>query len=256
MTIYGYCRTSTAKQNVQRQIRNIQDVAKEAVIITEQFTGRSMNRPQWQKIFKAAKAGDRIIFDSVSRMSRDADEGVQIYRELYQRGVTLEFIKEPQVNTETYRQAAQEAVPMTGTEVDVILKAVNAYLLILAEKQIRLAFEQAQKEVDDLSLRTKEGLKTAKLNGRQVGQLKGTTYTTKKSVTAKRIIWENSRTFAGNLKDDDVMRLAGISRHTLYTYKAQIKQDGEPPKPEKAKAAAAKATKTTKATNKATQPES
>lgn len=57
---------------------------------------------------------------------------------------------------------------MTGTNVDFILKGINEYLMTLAKEQIKLAFEQSEKEVADLHQRTREGLVTAKLNGKQV----------------------------------------------------------------------------------------
>ena len=53
------------------------------------------------------------------------------------------------------------------------MEGVNRYLMELAKEQIRLAFEQAQKEVDDLRQRTVEGMLTAKKNGKQIGQVKG-----------------------------------------------------------------------------------
>ena len=62
---------------------------------------------------------------------------------------------------------------MTGTNVDFILKGINEYLMVLAKEQTKLAFEQSEKEVADLHQRTREGLLTAKLNGKQVGHRKG-----------------------------------------------------------------------------------
>lgn len=61
---------------------------------------------------------------------------------------------------------------MTNTNVDIILEGINKYLLLLAKEQIRIAFEQAEKEVLDLHQRTSEGIKTAKLNGKQIGRIK------------------------------------------------------------------------------------
>ena len=72
---YGYCRISTKKQSIDRQIRNIQEHDKTANIIQEVYTGTKQDRPEWNKLYKNIKAGDTIIFDSVSRMSRNAEEG-------------------------------------------------------------------------------------------------------------------------------------------------------------------------------------
>ena len=90
--------------------------------------------------------------------------------------------------------------------------------MALAKEQIRLAFEQSQKEVDDLHQRTKEGIETARLSGKQIGQPKGTKLTTKKSIEAKAIIEKHSKSFNGTLSDDECIKLAGISRNSFYKY--------------------------------------
>lgn len=112
---------------------------------------------------------------------------------------------------------------MTGTNVDFILEGINKYLLSLAKEQIRIAFEQAEKEVLDLHQRTSEGIKTAKLNGKQIGRIKGNKYTTKKETAAKEIILKNSKDFNGTNTDSEVIKIAGISRNSYYKYKAELK---------------------------------
>ena len=164
MKRYGYVRISTVKQSIERQIRNIKDQYPDAVIVTDEYTGTKLDRPGWTKLYKTVKEGDTIIFDEVSRMSRDADEGFAVYEDLYRRGVNLIFIKEPHINTETYKKAMESGVQMTGTNVDYILEGINKYLLSLAKEQIKLAFSQAEKEVEYLHQRTREGIATAKLN--------------------------------------------------------------------------------------------
>ena len=62
----------------------------------------------------------------------------RIYEELYNRGVTLVFPKEPHINTETYKQALEDNVALTGGTVDYILEGVNKYLMALAKEQIQL----------------------------------------------------------------------------------------------------------------------
>ena len=79
MCMYGYCRISQKKQSIERQIRNIKATYPEAVIIQEANTGTTINRKEWNKLYSKVKAGDTIVFDSVSRMSRNADEGITAY---------------------------------------------------------------------------------------------------------------------------------------------------------------------------------
>ena len=223
--IYGYCRISRAKQSIDRQIRNIKAVYPDAVIIQEVFTRTRLDRKEWQKLYKAVKAGDTIVFDSVSRMSGNADEGFNAYEELYNRGISLVFLKEPHINTDTYKQALESNIKLTGGSVDFILDGVNKYLMALAKEQIRLAFQQSEKEVEDLHQRTKEGIETARINGKQIGQKAGAKLTTKKSISAKEEIVKYSKDFSGTLADADVMKLTGLSRNTYYKYKRELKEE-------------------------------
>lgn len=220
--LYGYVRISKPKQSIERQIRNIKSKYPEAVIVDEAFTGTTTSRPKWQKLYAAVKEGDSIVFDSVSRMSRNAEEGFADYEKLYQRGVDLIFLKEPLINTATFKSALASSVPLTGTNVDYILDGVNRFLMELAREQIRLAFEQAEKEVSDLHQRTREGIETARLNGKQIGHPTGVKITTKKSIQAKEQIRKYSREYDGTLNDTDVIRLLGISRNTFYKYKREM----------------------------------
>ena len=222
MAVYGYCRISTKQQSIERQVRNIKAEYPQAVIITEIYTGTRLSRPEWDKLYKKVKDGDTIVFDSVSRMSRDAAEGFQTYEELYNRGVELVFLKEPHISTKTYKNALKSQIMLTNTSVDFILEGVNKYLMELAKEQIRLAFTQAQKEVDDLHQRTKEGLETARINGKQIGQKQGIKLITRKSVESKRLIQKHSKDFGGMLNDADCMKLIGISRNTYYKYKKEL----------------------------------
>lgn len=222
--VYGYCRVSTMKQSIKRQIDNIKKLYPEAVIVEEKYTGTTLDRPNWLRLYKKLKSGDTVIFDEVSRMSRDAEEGFRIYEELFNKGINLIFIKEPHINTDTYKSAVNNSIPMTNTNVDFILEGVNKYLLSLAKEQIKIAFNQAEKEADFIRQRTKEGIAQARLDGKQIGHPEGVAMVTKKSIKAKEIIKKQSRDFDGMLSDVDVMKLTGITRNTYYKYKKELKE--------------------------------
>ena len=231
--IYGYCRISTKKQNIDRQVRNIQAVFPDAIIVKEIYTGtKFQGRNEMNKIIKQVQKGDTIVYDSVSRMSRDADEGFELYKELFAKGIILIFLKEPHINTETYKSAIDArfmSVKISTNDKDTdnliegILSAINTYILKLAEKQIRLAFEQAEKEVQDLRQRTREGIETARLNGKDIGLKSGTKLVTKKSIEAKALIKKYSKDFDGTLNDVECIRMIGISRGSFYKYKGELK---------------------------------
>lgn len=220
---YGYCRISTQKQSIERQIRNIKGKYPEAHIIEEVFTGTKFyGRKKLEGLLKKIQPGDTIIFDSVSRMSRDAAEGFTMYEQLFHDGIELVFLKEPHINTAVYKKALQTAVPMTGTSVDYILEGINRYLMELAREQIQIAFDQAEKEVADLRQRTSEGITTAQLLGKRIGLPKGSKIETKKSIEAKKIIKKKHKAFGGTLNNEETWMKAGISKNTFYKYMKEL----------------------------------
>ena len=226
MTVYGYCRISTSRQNIERQERNIRDYDNTAVILKEEYTGTEIERPIFTKLLKTVREGDTIIFDSVSRMSRTASGGFQMYKELFNLGIDLVFLKEPHINTGTYRTAINNSIELTGNQIaDVYIKATNTVLMMLAEQQIKLAFEQAEKEVQDLRDRTREGIVTAKLNGKIVGRKQGSKIETKKCKECKLKILKYSRKFNGTLADTDVIKLLNVSRNSYYKYCRELRAE-------------------------------
>ena len=236
MCVYGYCRISRKTMNIERQVRNIQEAYPTAHIIREAYTGTKIEgRKELDKLLKVLKSGDTVIFDSASRMSRNEEEAITLYEKLFLQDIKLVFLKEPHINSETYKKALDNQIEVnlntgniaTDTFIQNIIEALNKYTIDLAKEQIKLVFAQAQKEVDDLHQRTVEGIVTARLNGKQIGQPKGTKLTTKKSITAKEQILKHSKDFNGTLNDDDVMKIAGISRNSYYKYKRELKEGAE-----------------------------
>lgn len=233
--VYGYCRISTKKQIVDRQIRNIKRVFPEAIIIVEAFTGTSLDRPEWNKFSKRLKDGDTIAFDEVSRMSRNAEEGFALYQQLFYMGINLVFLKEPHINTESYKKSMQGVFTTeiqsgdkaTDELVNSIMSAVNKFMMNKVESDIYQAFEQSQKEVEYLHQRTKEGIEIARLQGRQIGLPKGTKIITKKSLAAKEVIRKHNKDFGGSLSNEETWQLARISKMTFYKYKKELLESAD-----------------------------
>lgn len=73
--------------------------------------------------------------------------------------------------------------------------------------------------------RTREGIETARLNGKQIGMVIGAKLITKKSVAAKEVIKKHSKDFGGSLNDTECMSLTGLARNTYYKYKRELKNE-------------------------------
>ena len=231
MAIYAYCRVSTQHQRITRQITNITELYPKAIIFREFYTGTTQNRPNWERLMGQIKTADTIVFDSVSRMSRNADEGFKDYKTLYESGVNLIFLNEPLINTSVFDSTKNNLLSIdiaTGNAaVDTFFKGnvqlINNFMMALAEEQIKAAFDQAEKEVTDLHSRISQGMREAKKNGTRIGITKGTTLITKKSIECKAIIQKHSKDFGGSLEDPDVIKLCGCSRNSYYKYKRELK---------------------------------
>lgn len=224
--VYGYARISTKKQSIERQIKSIKAYNENAIIFEETFTGtKVVGRKEFKKLMDIVKESDTIIFDSVSRMSRNAEEGYKIYMDLYKRDINLVFLNEMTINTDTYKNALLKNIEMTNTNIDFIIEGVNKFLESLAKEQILKAFEQAEKEVVDLSTRTSKTLQVLKDKGVVLGRKEGTKVTTKKSIQAKKRIQELSKDFNGSNTDKDVIAILRITRNTYYKYKKELVQE-------------------------------
>lgn len=229
--IYGYCRVSTKHQRITRQVTNIKELYPEAVLIKEFYTGTTQNRPLWDKLMKQIRSGDTIVFDSVSRMSRNADEGFKDYKTLYESGINLIFINEPLINTSIFDSTKSNLLEISvhtgNSAVDDYFRGnislINNLLMSLAEEQIKAAFLQSEKEVTDLHTRISQGMRESKRNGKNIGLAKGTTLVTEKSIKCKEIIKKHATDFGGTLSDFEVMTLCKISRNSYYKYKRELK---------------------------------
>lgn len=237
---YGYARVSTQTQRLDRQIRSIEEYAgdrKIERIYKEKFTGTKLDRPEFKRLLKAVKPGDTIIFDSVSRMSRTAEEGYQLYMQLMAEGIELVFINEPHISTSYYKnmQAKKISIATSGKAsvdklIQTVLDAITEFQNDETREKIRVAFEQSQKEVDDLHTRIAAGIKATKANNatlpeaerKQIGRVSGQKVETKKAKESKDKIRKMSKDFDGNMTDKEILEILNISRNSYYKYKREM----------------------------------
>lgn len=240
--VYGYLRVSTDKQKTDRQRENILGAYPDAHMVEDKYTGTKVaGRVQFEKLIKNVKAGDTIVFDEVSRMSRNAAEGIALYKQMMEKGVELVFIKEPHINTQTYKQQLKglegRKTESSGDAdadklINGIMGAVNEYMIRLAEKQIELAFNTAEAEAAYIRQRVKEGKREQKRRNEMIeaGMLEGKITqwggsahrTPKKKAAALEGIKKYSSAFNGANTDEDTMKLVKLSRNTYYKYKKEL----------------------------------
>ena len=108
--IYGYTRVSNNTQSVEKQVRNILEIYPNAKIIQEIYSGIKVYiRIEFEALINKVEKGDIIVFESISRMCRNAEEGIAIYFDLYDKGINLVFLEEHYLDTDTYNSALSDS---------------------------------------------------------------------------------------------------------------------------------------------------
>lgn len=94
--IYGYARVSTATQSrdgnsLEEQVAALEKYGCQK-IVEEAFSGKTMERPKFQKLLEQLQEGDTLVVCKLDRFARTAIEGVQTVRELFDRGIRVHIL--------------------------------------------------------------------------------------------------------------------------------------------------------------------
>lgn len=149
---FGYIRVSSKDQNEARQVDTMRaQGVEERNIFIDKASGRNTDRPEYQRMKDRLRAGDCVVFDSISRMSRNMNDTKDEYAWFVSEGIALEFVNEPMLNT-----AGKDGD-------DVLQRAMSDIILTLLA-----AF--AEKERQDTRQRQAEGIAAARRRGQRLGR--------------------------------------------------------------------------------------
>lgn len=151
MGIYGYIRISSARQRIDRQLIDLQQVGVPTdSIFIDRKSGKDFNRPSYQALLKKLRRGDLLYIKSVDRLGRNSDEVQEQWRFLTQeKGVDISVIDAPCLDTRI--------------KSDALCKLINGVLLYI------MAF-LAENERLVTRKRQAEGIKAAKQRGVHFGR--------------------------------------------------------------------------------------
>ena len=181
-TRVGYIRVSSIAQNTERQLDGI--VVDR--VYEDKISGKDVQRPQLLALLDFVRDGDTVVVHSMDRLARNLDDLRRLVRDLTQRGVRVEFVKEQLTFT-------GEDSPMAT----LLLSMMGAF----AE------FERAL-----IKERQREGIALAKERGAYRGR--------KKALTDDQVMELRHRVGAGESKVA-LARSFGVSRETVYQYLRQ-----------------------------------
>lgn len=89
----GYIRVSTAHQHTDRQEDKLETMNVEKVFI-EKISGKDRARPQLKAMLEFVQEGDVVVVSELSRLARSVVDLYDIAKELNEKGVGLESLKE------------------------------------------------------------------------------------------------------------------------------------------------------------------
>ena len=88
---YGYARVSTVSQELEVQIQSLEKEGCDKIYY-EKFTGTKTDRPQLKEVLSLLKEGDTLIVTKLDRLARNTEEGIQIIKGLFSKGVRVHVL--------------------------------------------------------------------------------------------------------------------------------------------------------------------
>ncbi|MCL2837552.1 MAG: recombinase family protein [Oscillospiraceae bacterium] len=190
--IYGYARCSTdeAKQDIERQKRELKEMgATDKTIYFEYASGAKVNRLELLKLLDIAKNGDTIVTTEISRLTRSTKQLCDIIQVI--KGKQLKLVVKNSI-----------VIDCTNGDIDPM---TNAFL------QISGVFAELERNM--ISERVKSGMANAKEKGKQIGR---------KPITADDVPQSFYKHYpkykTGELNKRELSRICDISYPTVYKY--------------------------------------
>lgn len=96
---YGYGRVSSTTRykggedgaSLEAQEQKLLEAGCDEIVL-EAYTGMKMERPKFSKLIKRLKKGDTLIVCKLDRFARSATDGVNLIKELVERGVSVHVL--------------------------------------------------------------------------------------------------------------------------------------------------------------------
>lgn len=148
---YGYIRVSSREQNIDRQVIALRTYGiKASLIFTDKLSGKTFDRPQYQRLIKKLKPGDTLVVKSIDRLGRNYDEILEQWR-LVTKDIRANIVvlDMPLLDTRQGRD-------LTGT--------------LIADIVLQLLSYVAQTEREFIRQRQAEGIAAARAKGVNLGR--------------------------------------------------------------------------------------
>ena len=198
---YGYHRTSTTDQHLDRGIAELEAFCKAnnielEKIYTDQQTGKNFNRPRYQVLKEdILRSGDTLIITELDRLGRNKQDTLKELRYFQDKGIRVMILEIP--------TTTQDLSKLDNSMAQMIMETINNML-------IELYATMAQAEIEKKEKRQREGIETKKARGEweDYGRPKAQKPSNWEEVIAQ---WES-----GEITAVKAMELTGTKKTTFY----------------------------------------
>lgn len=207
MKRYGYHRTSTREQHLDRGIKEItayceQNQLELERIYTDQQTGKNFNRPRYQVLKEdVLRSGDELIITEVDRLGRNKQETLKELQYYKENNIRVKILELPTTLMDISR--------LDNSMAQMLMETVNNML-------IELYAAMAQAEIEKKEKRQREGIEAKKNRG------EWDDYGRPAVMTMEQFEIEYQSVLAGTIRPFDLMRKLGMSKSTFYRYVKNI----------------------------------
>jgi DNA invertase Pin-like site-specific DNA recombinase len=212
MTIYGYHRTSTAEQHLDRGVNAIENYCKQnnlnlVEMFTDQRTGKNFDRPDYLAMKRISKnKGDIIIISELDRLGRNKADTLKELQHFKDKGVRIMILEIPTTLVDYSAMCSDTSIKMS----DMITETINNMLI-----EMYAAF--AHSEMLKREKRQAEGIQAKKDRG------EWDNYGRPNAIDYKVFEAEYRKVIDGTLKPFECMRLLNMKKSTFYKYVNQFK---------------------------------
>lgn len=196
----GYVRVSTKDQNPDRQMDAMKALGiRDKYIYVDKISGKSFDRPEYQKMLSKLKKGDIVIVKSIDRLGRNYDEILEQWRFLTrEKQVEIEVIDMPLLNTNASKEG------LTGVFVSDIVLQILAYV--------------AETERSFIRQRQAEGIAAAKRRGVKFGARRSSVPDELNNYYDQ---WQH-----GKISVREAAARLGLSKSTFHRWCMELKNNG------------------------------
>lgn len=203
MKIYGYHRTSTKEQHLDRGISEITNYCDSNGLIlekiyTDQQTGKNFNRPRYTILKEdVLRTGDELIVTEVDRLGRNKADTLKELQYFKDNGIRVKILELP--------TTLMDVSKMDNNMARMIVETINNML-------IELYAAMAEAEIEKKEKRQREGIQAKKDRG------DWDNYGRPRVISLKEFAEEYNAVKSGKMRPFELMKKLGMKKATYYRY--------------------------------------